>query len=681
MLARPTFAVVFASCLVLDSSALYSQEYAKDDRIVVWQETTLRIESTTIETVPRGTQFNVRSVQGRWLWVQGPRSGKFGWIDSRHVTPVAPPPPSGAPGTGTARPFQGGPPGRAARAGADRLPSADSSGNTTLTIGGRSITLPGLSDVAELPELPPRNAYRNIQSRIPVIVSLAPLGRQLLDVKHVLTTAGFAPLWSMLEPAIANGWTDGIDLNRPAGGFFTPSSGKTGPPAFVFFIGVNDMSQFLRTLQGPLVNGKVLPLGERVWELELPHIAPQKLVLHQADEWLFVSNQAQALKQLPARPDLLLGDLPAKYNVAVQLQIGDLAAPLREQLLAVVRNIPRGAPSSATTSQQSLPPIDIRQHLVELVEQCRNLTLGLTIDRHKGRTELQLSYEPQPGTQMARNLAGISPADSRGAALLKSNGTAAVVINAAWTPDNDGPARLLRSIRGSSNPQQRDAMSRSLKPFIGLYFEEVLHTLEQGILDVGINVDSAPDSFQIMISTYLADYRRTESAVRSLIEGESAAGNVFNPEIRPGSAPIHSVRLPPSTNSFLRKSLGDSPRLAVQAEAGRLTLSIGRNPDAALERLGSVSSSEGAPLQILSAYVDLSDLVKFGMATHAFQSNPLLTQVLSSLPPAEDFQTVTVNFACSHKEGAVLSVGLSDYTLRLIGIAMMAKMPPPIPRK
>jgi len=83
----PKRAVISAGivCLVyLFVSPATAQEVG--DRVVVTQDTVLKIPNGIVTTIQRGQPFDVKHVSGKWLWVP---LAKPGWIDRRFVTIVA----------------------------------------------------------------------------------------------------------------------------------------------------------------------------------------------------------------------------------------------------------------------------------------------------------------------------------------------------------------------------------------------------------------------------------------------------------------------------------------------------------------------------------------------------------------------------------------------------------------
>ena len=64
--------------------------------------------------------------------------------------------------------------------------------------------------------------------------------------------------------------------------------------------------------------------------------AGRRLYAKQVEDWVFVSDSADTLRSLPYHPQELLGGLHEKYDVALQLELGNVPEKDRKKLLAML---------------------------------------------------------------------------------------------------------------------------------------------------------------------------------------------------------------------------------------------------------------------------------------------------------------------------------------------------------
>ena len=188
---------------------------------------------------------------------------------------------------------------------------------------------------------------------------------------------------------------DGLDVRRPWGAIVQTDGLRMTPIAFV---PVSDAGLLLRSL---------VPLADEPRE-ELPgvwKIGHQTLTgfVREADGWAFVAQTAEALQELPD-PTAALGELPARYRLAVSLYPANVPEALRTLVIDEARGqkqllLDGGANGEPLPAPLAALPYESIEEFFTVI---RRLTLGCTLDVHEKRALLELSIVPLPESRAAK---------------------------------------------------------------------------------------------------------------------------------------------------------------------------------------------------------------------------------------------------------------------------------------
>ncbi len=164
----------------------------------------------------------------------------------------------------------------------------------------------------------------NSQDKPVATVAIAPLERVTQDFTYLMRACG-VPQVGAIGSMLIKQWGDGLDGKRPAGVTVQLVDGQPVPLAF---LPLEDRKKFFDALAGA---GQFPDdLGSGLFAFDA---AGRTIYAKDAGKWLFISQQEDDLKNLPADPAVLLGDTPTKYDIAIRMNLQALPTEMRAVLL------------------------------------------------------------------------------------------------------------------------------------------------------------------------------------------------------------------------------------------------------------------------------------------------------------------------------------------------------------
>ena len=248
-----------------------------------------------------------------------------------------------------------------------------------------------------------------------VTVSLSGYDEIVADANFLGQLGGQPGLGQMLEGLLkkqtGGQGLAGIDKSKPWGAVVQTDGAMAFP--FYAFVPVTDLQATLDMLSKFGVRN--VDAGDGILQLMAPGMPPDQAVFgKEQNGWLFVSNNKDALADMPTDPTQQLGQLTSDYDLAIKAHVQNVPEPFRQMFVAQLR-------MGAQMGTQRMPGEDADQfairsgmtrqmleQFVKLVEDLDTFLVGLNIDREGGTVYLDVELTAVPGTQTAEDLAAMS---------------------------------------------------------------------------------------------------------------------------------------------------------------------------------------------------------------------------------------------------------------------------------
>lgn len=521
------------------------------------------------------------------------------------------------------------------------------------------------------------------------VVSLAGYDALLGNVELAGELAGRPKLAKGLEGLLAvvtqGRGLEGLDTKRPCGAVIQTDGAKLGGYAF---LPVSDFEKFREVLK-PYIQ-KAEDLGGGLHKVQGK--GPGKpFYVKQTGGWLFVCDQAEGLTHTPADPAQLLGGLPEQYDLAVRLNVGNVPAKQREQLIAQIQR-------QAEKDLQRRPGEDEKEYAIRkivagkilaaaltMVKDLDTLTLGWSLDDQAQKLLLEAALTAKDGTKTAYTLAQLAQAktDFAGFRLPQAifTGSASAVCpqpNAADLNELFGAIRA--KAFGDIDARESSADKAKVgKEFVGGLLEVIQETVASGRADGGMSLLLTADSATLVAGRYIANGQKLEETLNKLVDAarqEDAA--LVDQVLKRDVGELRGVRfhsltipIPPDAKDRDRvvKLVGENLEVVVGIGKQSVCLAAGKNALETLKKAVEQSAAGGTPaaqaVPPLELSLALGPLAEFLAETGQGQQQQRAQQAVEALKDAAGKDHVKL-LAAPIEHGVKLRLELEQGVLKVI---------------
>lgn len=248
--------------------------------------------------------------------------------------------------------------------------------------------------------LAPLASARAQETKPVLIVSISPVQGLLDDVKYLAETVG-QPEFGGMAQFLVKGNAAGVDFTKPAGILVVTDGIEFKGFGF---IPVTNFKQILAKIEQS-TGREPRDAGNGVLEIA----APQRSVfVKEAGGFAYIAAEADHLKNLPADPVKLLGDLPKRYDIAVSAFVHNIPQNYRDIALAQMRAGYQQALDRAGDQDEDAGELmkavgkRAMEQWGQLINELDRFTYGLVIDSTKGSTYLETEITAIDGSKLAQ---------------------------------------------------------------------------------------------------------------------------------------------------------------------------------------------------------------------------------------------------------------------------------------
>jgi hypothetical protein len=485
------------------------------------------------------------------------------------------------------------------------------------------------------------------------IVSIASVKEQLADVGYLTRTAGMEDAGKSAM-FFANALTAGLEKEKPIGLYVVPQPGDLHAIAF---LPVRDLKTLLEVQKEYL--GTPKDVGNGILEIG----TDRKAFLKEQAGWAFVAVSQEHLANLPPDPTAVLGDLPAKYNVAIKLLVQNIPQEQRQLAIDQVKiGMERGLAAQrgqrANFDRQATEQVMKvwMANLERLINETEEVLIGLGVDSNEKHTILEIGITAKEGTALARQAALQQDAKTQFGGFLLPDAAVTMTAVSRTTPEDlaqIGPA--MKASREMWSKQIDDAPGvpadkrDAAKRVMGEFMDVIEKTAATGRGDFGLAVVLLPKSLSFALGGYIADGAAMEKALKDGLElaKSLAKDQAGGPQVEFNVGTHGQIRLHrltaeiPNREPEARELLGDKLEILVGVGPQSFFVSGGKDAEALLKNIVDRSAAEPnkavLPLQLDVAMLPILKFYK------SVDDNPIVNDLIGTLEQVgNDHLLVTV---------------------------------------
>lgn len=504
-----------------------------------------------------------------------------------------------------------------------------------------------------------------------VVISVASVDEQFADARYLMRAAGLDQFLEIIDAG--QGFAQGVDSTRPIGAYLTVSGMS---PEVVGFVGVTDLDSVLA-----LIAGQVGPAQDVEGGLKKVSVSDQSIFIKEQNGWAFFANSSELLANPPADPVAVLGGLNNDYNVAIQVNVQNIPAELRDMAVFYVRQ------QFEQSLQQELADdtVELKEmrakasrammaNLEQAVRQMDQYTIAWGVDDTSKSTFIDMTATAVAGSELANRIANQSTASKFTGFLLPD---AAMNMNMAANlaqEDVEYTLSLVQLMRSQAmneldaDTNLNDDERAAAKEVLGGFIDVLYDTIESGRMDGGAALLLAPAGLTFAAGGHVADGKALDGLLRRVAElakdEPDFPGISFGADSH-GDVQFHTMRFPmPPGNEEARAVLGDELEVAFGIGGQSAFLAFGRDSVQTLKNVID-KSAQGAEreLPVMQLNVALSPIMAFAAA---FSEDATVAGLAAAMQAVDGSDKIVIT-GRAIPNGQTSRIELQEGAIRAIG--------------
>jgi hypothetical protein len=442
------------------------------------------------------------------------------------------------------------------------------------------------------------------------VVSIAGYDAMMSDLDFLGTLSDAPQLGQIVEGFLsfftkAQGMA-GLDKAKPIG--LAVSLDPMGPPKGFAFVPVSDSEKLLDALA--LAIPETEELGDGFKQLKIKN-SGMPLIMIEKGGWAFLSISKDHLSDLPADPSKLLGDLPSKYDLAVQINVGNVPEPLVDMAMQQIRGgasqaLRNRLPNETEEQYEARKKLtgDLIEASVEQIRQIDQITVGTAIDSKTRSAYLDAAVTMKAGSEMAKqiNAAAEDAKPTRFGGISDDENPAGLYVS---SPITEGDQAMILELLGEARKQieakiaDEFATNEEAKALFttaaGDSLDVVKATIEEGLID-GAAAILGEGPFSVVAAVHVADGMKLNGVFKKLIGVAAQAPNAppikLDAEEKSGIT-FHTVEIPLDDDAT--EFFGEAS-LTIGFGKNTVVIGVGEEPiESVSEALDGKAEDDGPP--------------------------------------------------------------------------------------
>ena len=457
------------------------------------------------------------------------------------------------------------------------------------------------------------------------------------------------------------------------------------------FVPVTDFKKLMETL--PNLNIEVKQDGD-VYEIAA---GAQTMFVAGKGNWAVLATSAEALKDAPADPLALVGDMYKRYDLAVHVAMQNVPQQFRKMIvdqlemgIALGTERMPGETDEMHAIRQNMARQSLKQ-ITSLFEEVESLQLGLAIDQQSKSAYLDLDIKAVPGTETAKDMELLKDAKTDFAGFELPG--AAVTLNVSSKLSDSDVAELKKILDATRAQTMKELEGQNLgaeeikiaKQLLGDLFDVVTKTVEAKKADVGMSLMLDPKAITVVAGMAVADAPKLEGVVKKLVEMVGKEEPEVAKHIKLDAETYNGVRMHvasiPLDEEEPKKFFGENVDMVLGVTDGALYLGMGRDAmktlKSAIDKSKSQAGKQTAPLKLAVALGPIFKLAA-EQAPGADKQMAIMMAMMLDQAKGKDRISITASVI---PDGQRLRIELDEGVLKAIPMMIMlgaAREAPPL---
>ena len=462
---------------------------------------------------------------------------------------------------------------------------------------------------------PSEKTYAQSAPKPAVVVSLAPLGEQMNDLKYLVNASGFGKMNFLIQSQVKH-FTAGIDRERPSGMmlFF---QGDDPEPQWLGFVAVEDVDDML---------DRIADFADVDEENDLIMISPEngdEIIAKEVDGYLFIADDKEMFNLAPASPATVLGDLPDNFNLAARVFGQRIPEELRQKGIDLISEGYARQMEELGKDDDELFDTQMEQ-IKSFVNDTEEIMIGFQADKETGKLATKMVFRGTPGSELAKRcnaMKDLAPGKFTG---FLNSGSAfnANMRGKIIEADIQSYNTLLDQLREQmleeidADGELDDDEFSKLETLADDVISVLKETIEGGEIDGGAVMMMEKGVMNFASGVKVLNTPKLEKSIKSLAEmAQEKSDDIVDVKFNSGSydgVTFHTVTLSiPSDEEEMLKILGDKFTIMVGIGTESVYLGVGNDPlpllTASIEK-----SKTAAELESLNQYnIFLGPILRF----------------------------------------------------------------------
>ena len=413
-----------------------------------------------------------------------------------------------------------------------------------------------------------------------VIISIAPWGKQLDDLKHLVDASGFGQLNFMIQSQVKY-FTGGIDRKNPSGAYIY-FEGDELTPKWLGMVAVEDADKVLDQI------ANVADIDEGDEYVTLTVDSGDEYLIKESGGYFLISDEKDMFDLAPEDPSAELSAISGDFNVALRVFGQRVPQELRDRGIELITE-------GFTMQMEELDQVEGAlidgqlDQLKGLINETDELMMGYKVDKEKKLLTSTFSLTALENSNIAKRIAVINPpGDSAFTGFL--NKTAAGDGNFRYQLHEDD-VKLYVDMIDSVGEQMIDEIDAD-----GEFSDKELATIESAstdigdclkatfkgeLIDTGFTMLMDGNNFNFVSGMTAVETEKLEKAVKDMV-GLLEADGVVETELNSGThgdITFHTIGVSiPEDEEEARNVLGSRVEIIVGVAPDKVYLGVGKNP-------------------------------------------------------------------------------------------------------
>ena len=415
-----------------------------------------------------------------------------------------------------------------------------------------------------------------------VVISMAPLGEQLDDMKHLVDASGFGNLNFMIQSQVKY-YTGGIDREKASGAFLF-FEGDDPTPKWLAMVAVDDADKVLDQV------ANFADVDEDDDFIVITPDSGDEILIKESGGYFLISDDEEMFARAPESPGDALMAAAGDQNLVVRIFGQRVPQELRDKGIELIND-------GFTEQMEELEQMDEAvmeaqlDQLKSVINETNEATISYKIDKETNLLTMKASLTALEGSDIANRIAVLDqPGESAFTGFL--NEDSAVDFNLRYQLHEDD-IKLYISLLGNMQEQMIEELDAD-----GEFSDEELATIKSASSDIadsfkatleGKLIDSGgvlmmdEQSFNFVAGSTMAETKKFEEAIKSLVDlAESKADGVLEAKLNSGTyddITLHTLVLSiPDDEEEARKAFGSQVEMIIGVSPDKVYFAGGKDP-------------------------------------------------------------------------------------------------------